>query len=132
MSAVHVLRVEASLSQFPRGAAADVETVSAIHDDGFRLRKLSHPILHALRIAPRNAICDVLLTRERVTWSDVDHLHAVLCREHLLDFFDADARNVCKLLLNQRARRSDRYCILVATFHTWPIDVAKEGIDVRL
>src|SRR5215471_19157608 len=62
VATLHVLRIKADLAQRDRGLAPDVKAIGAVDHDRVRLRQLTGPFLHALGIAPRRAVDDVLGT----------------------------------------------------------------------
>src|SRR5437868_13386376 len=91
VAAFHVLRVEAGLAQRNGGATSDMKSVDAEHDDRIGLRQLAHPLLQALRVAPRGAVDDVLSARNVMPWTCVDESDRRSGVEHHLHLLDADA-----------------------------------------
>src|SRR5258706_6086932 len=104
VAAVHILRVEASLAQLDRGLAADVESVGAVDDDGLGLRQLADPLPELLRIAPPDALRNVLQARDGRPRAHVDDLDGLAGGHHLFHSRHAHALDVAELRLFEHAR----------------------------
>src|SRR5690349_20154441 len=129
--AVHVLRIESGIAQLACRAAGHVKAVGAVHDHRLRFREVTDPLLQSIRIAPLHALGDVLLPGQGMPWPHVDDLDGRFRRDELAHLFDADARHIGELRLDEWSRRRHLCRILVASFHALPVDVAQERVDVR-